>query len=288
MTLCLKKYNNMTLLNLFRNVGLTALVCLLAIPTLSAQRRSVERVDARPAGNSHTEAGMPPQAWTPVSTGRAVQTPFQLAKTPALAVKTNLLYAATLTPNLGVEFALGRQTTLEISGGCNPSWEKVASDAPAAEAAEGDAVAADPNKLEHWLVKPEFRYWFKDRFNGHFVGLQAFYADFDIHGYRFPTLLKKEFYNEGTAFGGGLAYGYHWALGRHWGVEFNVAAGVVQTDYKEKTCDTCTEEGVTRFKKTYLGPIGAGMSIATIPTLLLYFVLSEKVQKSLVLGAVKG
>ena len=247
----------MILQTLFRNAGLTALVCLLVIPgTLSAQRRP-KRIDVRPAGSFPVEAGMSPQAWIPKSTGRAVQTPFQFAKAPALALKTNLLYAATLTPNLGLEFALSRQTTLEISGGYNPSWEKVASDAPAAE---GDAPA-DPNKFEHWLVKPEFRYWFKDRFNGHFVGLQAFYADFDIHGYRLPTLLKKEFYNEGTAFGGGLAYGYHWVLGRHWGVEFNLAAGVIRADYREKTCDTCTGEATTRFKKTYLGPIGAGIKV---------------------------
>ncbi|MDR2657571.1 MAG: carbohydrate ABC transporter permease [Oscillospiraceae bacterium] len=40
--------------------------------------------------------------------------------------------------------------------------------------------------------------------------------------------------------------------------------------------------------RTEWGPIGAGLAIATLPTLILYIFLSEKVQKSLVIGAVKG
>jgi raffinose/stachyose/melibiose transport system permease protein len=39
---------------------------------------------------------------------------------------------------------------------------------------------------------------------------------------------------------------------------------------------------------TEYGPIAAGMVIATIPTILLYIFLSEKVQKSIVAGAIKG
>ncbi|CAH1207999.1 Diacetylchitobiose uptake system permease protein NgcG [Paenibacillus auburnensis] len=39
---------------------------------------------------------------------------------------------------------------------------------------------------------------------------------------------------------------------------------------------------------TEYGPIAAGMVIATIPTILIYILLSDKVQKSIVAGAVKG
>ena len=39
---------------------------------------------------------------------------------------------------------------------------------------------------------------------------------------------------------------------------------------------------------TKWGEIGAGLMIATIPTILIYLLLSEQVQKSLVVGAVKG
>lgn len=40
--------------------------------------------------------------------------------------------------------------------------------------------------------------------------------------------------------------------------------------------------------QTEYGPMGAGLVIATLPTLILYFCMSGQVQKSLVAGAVKG
>ena len=49
--------------------------------------------------------------------------------------------------------------------------------------------------------------------------------------------------------------------------------------------------GIMSMVGTYVtewGPIGAGLVIATFPTVLIYVVLSEQVQKSLVAGAVKG
>jgi raffinose/stachyose/melibiose transport system permease protein len=39
---------------------------------------------------------------------------------------------------------------------------------------------------------------------------------------------------------------------------------------------------------TEWGPIGAGLVIATVPTLLIYFLLSDQLQKSMIAGAVKG
>lgn len=39
---------------------------------------------------------------------------------------------------------------------------------------------------------------------------------------------------------------------------------------------------------TEWGPIGAGLMVATIPTLIIYSFMSKKVQESLVIGAVKG
>lgn len=61
------------------------------------------------------------------------------------AVKSNLLYDATATINLGVEAALGPRVTLDISGNYNP-WEF------------GDA------RWKHWLIQPEVRYWLCESF----------------------------------------------------------------------------------------------------------------------------
>lgn len=68
-----------------------------------------------------------------------------------IAAKTNLLYWSTTTPNLGLEFGVGKRATLNLTGAYNP-W----------------TLNKDTNKkIRHWLVMPEFRYWLCERFNGH-------------------------------------------------------------------------------------------------------------------------
>lgn len=44
-----------------------------------------------------------------------------------LAVKTNLLYDATTTPNIGAELQTGRHTSLQVVYGLNP-WKSVGND----------------------------------------------------------------------------------------------------------------------------------------------------------------
>lgn len=161
-------------------------------------------------------------------------------------VKTNLLWAATLTPNLGVEIGLGRKTTLELMGGYNP-WNL-------------DGSFEDNKKLVHTVIKPEFRYWLCERFNGHFFGVHAFYANYNVSGYDIPLLFEKEYRYEGTAFGAGISYGYYWPWSRHWGLEFNVGAGVALMNYEKYNCEKCSASLGT-FEKTYVGPTSAGVKL---------------------------
>lgn len=59
------------------------------------------------------------------------------------------------------------------------------------------------------------------------------------------------------------------------------------SDSRFKTITTGVMELIGKYS-TQWGPVGAGLVIATIPTLILYIALSENVQKSLAAGAVKG
>lgn len=70
-----------------------------------------------------------------------------------VAVKTNLLYDATTTFNLGAEIGLSPRWTLDLSANYNPF------------------SFSDNKKWKHWMAQPEARYWFCERFNGHFMGL---------------------------------------------------------------------------------------------------------------------
>ena len=65
-----------------------------------------------------------------------------------VALKTNLMYLATATPNLGVEASVGRKHTVQLFYGLHP-WK-----------------SASGRSLRHWVLQPEYRYWFCESFNG--------------------------------------------------------------------------------------------------------------------------
>jgi hypothetical protein len=167
---------------------------------------------------------------------------------PKIAVKTNLLYGAgTLTPNLSLEFGLGQKTSFALSGGYNP-WNL-------------DGTMDDNKKLVHWGARPEFRYWFCERFNGHFLGANPFYTKFNISQHDIPFVnFKKEFRYQGNAYGFGVNYGYQLPLARRWGVEFSAGVGVALMDYDVYDCSKCS--GLLENKtQTYFGPTHASISL---------------------------
>ena len=170
---------------------------------------------------------------------------------PGFALKTNLLYgAATLTPNIGVEIGIGRKTTLEIAGGWNP-WKLKGS-------------FGDNKKLVHRYIRPEFRWWTCERFNGHFFGIHAIGANFNVSQYDIPFLdFKKEYRYQGNALGGGLTYGYSLMISPVVSLEFSIGAGVLWLDYDRYDCEKCAEEKQS-FTKTRFAPTKAGISLVFI------------------------
>ena len=85
-----------------------------------------------------------------------------------LAVKTNLLYDATATVNLGVEVGLSPKWTLDLSGNYN-GW-----------------TFNENKKWKHWMAQPEARYWFCERFNGHFLGAHLLGGQYNVGGIDLP------------------------------------------------------------------------------------------------------
>lgn len=169
------------------------------------------------------------------------------AQLPTGLLKINLLYGfATLTPNLAFEIGLGRRTSLDIAGSHNP-WRL-------------NTSRADNRKMVHTVIKPEFRYWLCERFNGHFFGLHGFYWRYNVSDYKVPLLFKKEYQYNGHAVGLGLSYGYTWMWTRRWGMEFNAGVGVAFMNYKKKECQLCAPS-LGRESKTYFGPTSAGIKL---------------------------
>lgn len=154
-----------------------------------------------------------------------------------VAVKTNGLYWATTTLNAGLELALNRQFTLDLSAAYNP-W-----------------TFKDDKKMRFWLAQPELRYWLCERFEGHFIGAH-------LHGGQFFGGFKKKRY-DGYLAGGGFTYGYNWILSPHWNLEAAFGVGYARLWYTESPrahCEKCGEDK----KKNYFGPTKAALSLIYI------------------------
>lgn len=152
-----------------------------------------------------------------------------------IGVKTNALYLATSTPNIGLEYAFADRFSLELEGGYNP-W----------------TLDSDRNmKAKHFLVSPEVRYWFCEAFNGHFIGINANYTLFNLSGVDVPAVFfpsarsamvledLKNRRSEGWAAGAGLTYGCVWPIARRWNLECMVGLGYWYTDYDKFESRKC-------------------------------------------------
>lgn len=149
---------------------------------------------------------------------------YSVSRSQEIGVKTNLAYWGTTTPNIGLEFGLGKKSTLEIAGGLNVF------------------EFSDNKSFKHWLIQPEYRWWFCEAFNGHFIGLHAHGAQFNVGGWDIPVgrldVFKDKRY-EGYLYGGGLSYGYQWIFSNRWNFELNIGAGYARIHYSEYPCKDC-------------------------------------------------
>lgn len=173
---------------------------------------------------------------------------FQSGYAQDVAVKTNLLYDATGTFNLGGEVAVADKWTLDLSANYNP-W-----------------TFSQHRKMKHWLVQPEARYWLCRKFNGHFFGVHLHSGKYNWGG-MLPWGIDNRHLGEnryqGWLVGGGLSYGYQWTLGKHWSVEASVGVGYAYLDYTRYPCGECgkkIDEGHTN----YFGPTKAALSLIYI------------------------
>lgn len=162
-----------------------------------------------------------------------------------VAIKTNLLYDATTTLNLGIELGMGWHWTLDIPFNYNPwKWD-------------------DGMRVQHWGVQPAIRYWFCEKFNRTFVGLHAHYADFNVGGLRdwIPVSknMKQNRY-EGQLYGAGVSGGYSWILSNRWSLEMEIGIGYAHIVTDKYPCRTCgTSKGHSH--KNYVGPTKASISL---------------------------
>ena len=169
-----------------------------------------------------------------------------------VGIKSNLLSDAALSPNLGVEIGLAPKWTLNLVGQVN-FWD------------------VNGHKWKHWLAQPEARYWFCDRFAGHFVGLHAIGGQYNFGhikngikflGSDFSQLSDYRF--QGWAAGAGIAYGYDWILSKHWNLEAEIGIGWIYTRYDKYRCSDCGKKVASGLHHNYVGPTKIDINIVYI------------------------
>ncbi len=165
-----------------------------------------------------------------------------------VALKTNLLYDAALSPNLGIEVGLAPKWTFDLSGNVN-AWK------------------VDDRYWKHWLVQPEVRYWLCDRWQGHFFGAHLLGGQFNLGNLKLPNFLGNNFKKledyryQGWGVGAGIAYGYSWIVGRHWNIEAEIGLGWVYTRYDKYPCTHCGDKIKDNAVHNYVGPTKAAVNL---------------------------
>jgi len=156
------------------------------------------------------------------------------------AVKTNILYNATTSINAGVEVEIFPNLTLDVSGNYNP-WN-----------------FSEYRRIKHWMIQPEFRYWTRASFSGHFVGIHGLFSQFNVGN--IPWLGLDGIRHQGFFYGAGIAYGYHWPITPVFRLEFSLGAGYGYLDYEIIENRPCGPS-VGRNTRHYFGPTRAGITL---------------------------
>lgn len=173
--------------------------------------------------------------------------------TPGMAqkvgLKTNLLTDVALSPNVGIEFGLNPKWTLDLTGEFN-FW------------------TVNQHKWKHWLAQPEFRYWFCERFAGHFIGFHAIGGEFNFGNITnsvkflnndFSQLTKQRV--QGWGAGAGFSYGYSWILSDHWNLEAEIGVGWIYTRYDVFPCAQCGDKLESNRVHNYVGPTKLALAL---------------------------
>lgn len=206
-------------------------------------------------------------SFAPVRSAATVQerdsTILDFIRDEKVNVKTNLLYDLGAGINLGVELPLSPKTSFDISAVYNPF------------------TFADGVKWKNWIVQPEFRFWTRRRFNGHFFSAHILGGEYNINAVPllyniYPETRTHRF--EGWGIGAGIGYGYRWTFNSRWAMEGQIAVGAIYSRYSKYRCGHCGER-LAKGNKAYVGPTKLALSLiyrfgardikpAAIPSLL--------------------
>lgn len=160
------------------------------------------------------------------------------ANAQIVSVRTNLLYDATLSPNIGAELRFDSTWSFGMNIGVN-AWD----------------IDKDKNKKwRHILISPNVRKYFGNKtvkaeynrmdstYRPRYFEANLIYSHFNVGNTRIPFGLYsaiKDRRLQGDLIALGGKYGYSWILSRDWRLEAEAGIAVGYAWFKEYDCDHC-------------------------------------------------
>lgn len=155
------------------------------------------------------------------------QSPGDNLPQPRMALRTNLLYDATLSPNLGVDVRVDSAWTVGLLVGVN-AW---------------DIDKTKNKKWRHALFSLRARKYLKRSvFQKNYLEGDLIYSHYNVGNIKFPFGLYKSVQDrrlQGDLVALGGKYGYTWILARDWRVEAEAGVAVGYAWFKEYDCPHC-------------------------------------------------
>ena len=129
-------------------------------------------------------------------------------KAQRVAISTDVVQWALVSPNLGFEVALSQHHAFAFSASTCP------------------VKVSDRLSVTHLSVLPEYKYWFRMPFYGHYAGANLIYSSYDIGGSRYVRT--------GNLIAACANYGYSFIIGRRWNIIPHAGLGI-GVDVSDKT-----------------------------------------------------
>lgn len=156
----------------------------------------------------------------------------QTGTAQSVTLRNNLLYDATLTPNLGLEIRTSTHWTLGVNVGVN-AW---------------DIDKETNKKWRHFLISPNVRRYFYQKQDtlrirlANYLEIDGIYSHFNVGNTKIPFGLYKAVQEQrlqGDLVALGAKYGYSWILSRDWRIEAEAGVAVGYAWFKEYDCPHC-------------------------------------------------
>ena len=166
---------------------------------------------------------------------------------PAVAIKSNLLYDAAITPDIGVELSLSKHVSVALEG-VYAWW-------------------SNDDRHRYWRIRGAWldaSWWFDNnpatpRLTGHHAGVYVSLHDYDFE------FGGRGWQARNPAFGAGLAYGYAFRLNGRLSLDLHLKVGYSGGTVTEYVPQCGTYMCVRRFHNNYFGLTGVGVSIVWFP-----------------------